>query len=519
MTLKKVLFFTVFSILIFSCSKNEINTDQDNDGIEDVIDNCPLIANPNQEDTDEDGIGDVCDDFNDKDNDGVEDALDNCPDTPNPNQEDSDNDGMGDVCSGFLDSDNDGIEDTLDNCPDTPNPNQEDFDQDGIGDLCDANPTNIVFCENGFADGYPCNGYDLLARIDLATLDPFTTNSNALSGNDSWGWTDPTTNKEYALVGLNSGVSFVDISQPTKPLVVGFLPTATVNSDWRDVKVYNNYAFIVSEASNHGMQVFDLSKLRNVTNTPQTFTADATYTGFGSAHNIVINQTEGYAYPVGTTRSGTYKGGPLFINIQNPLSPIDEGGFLNYAHDAQVVTYNGPDTEHLGKEILIGSNETEVVIVDISDKGRPIKLSSISYQNVHYTHQGWFTEDFKYFLLGDELDELRAGNKTRTIVFDFTDLDNPKHHVDYITNNAAIDHNGYVKGNLFYQASYTAGVRIVDLSSIDNKNLTEVGYFDTFPASDATSFNGVWNVYPYFESGVIVVSDIERGLFLIKKSE
>jgi len=376
----------------------------------------------------------------------------------------------------------------------------------------------LAKCENGFADIYPCSGFDLLAHISLENLDPTATVSSNLSGNDSWGWTDQTTNKEYALVGLNSGVSFVDISNPIAPVVIGFLPTATVNSDWRDVKVYQNYAFVVSEAANHGMQVFDLTRLRNVTNFPEIFTADTTYDGFGSAHNIVINETQGYAYPVGTSRNGTFKGGPLFINIQNPLNPIDEGGFINYAHDAQVVTYNGPDSEHLGKEILIGSNETEVVIVDISDKANPIKLSSIEYQDVRYTHQGWFTEDFKYFLLGDELDELRAGYNTRTIVFDFTDLDNPKHHVDYITNSTAIDHNGYVKDNLFYQASYTAGLRVINLTGIANKNLVEVGFFDTFPTNNATSFDGAWNVYPYFESEVIVISDIQRGLFLVKKS-
>ena len=320
-------------------------------------------------------------------------------------------------------------------------------------------------------------------------------------------------------MGLNSGVTFVDISDPIKPVILGFLPTATTNSDWRDVKVYNNHAFVVSEADNHGMQVFDLTKLRDVANPPQVFSADKTYTNFGSAHNIVINESEGYAYPVGTSRNGTYKGGPLFINVQDALNPSMEGGFTNYSHDAQVVTYNGPDTEHVGKEILIGSNETEVVIVDISDKRNPIKLSSISYSNVEYTHQGWFTEDMSYFLLGDELDEIRNGGRTRTVIFDFIDLDNPKLHFEYQGPTPAIDHNGYVKDNTFYLANYTAGVRMIDITNIANKNINEIGYFDTLSGTDAAAFSGVWNVYPYFESGVIVVSDIEQGLFLIKKSE
>ena len=102
-------------------------------------------------------------------------------------------------------------------------------------------------CENGMADIYPCNGYDLMSYMSLQDLTPGTS-AGSLSGNDSWGWTDPTTNKEYALVGLNSHAAFVDISNPVAPLLIGVLPTATVNSSWRDIKVYQDHAFIVSEA-------------------------------------------------------------------------------------------------------------------------------------------------------------------------------------------------------------------------------------------------------------------------------
>lgn len=374
-------------------------------------------------------------------------------------------------------------------------------------------------CINGLADGFPCSGYDLMARLSLSELDVSNTPTLNLSGNDSWGWTDPNNNTEYVLMGLNTGLSIVDISEPTKPKVVAFIPTETDNSDWRDVKVYNNHAFIVSEANNHGMQIFDLKQLRNITNPPQIFSPNFTYTGFGSAHNVVINESNGYAYPVGTSRGGIYKGGPLFINIQNPLNPKAEGGFTNYSHDAQVVTYNGPDVEHQGKEILISSNETEVVIVDITDKRNPVKLSSMNYTNVGYVHQGWFSEDMRYFLLGDELDEMRFGGKTRTIIFDFSDLDNPALHFEYSGSTDAIDHNGYVKDNTFYLANYTAGVRMLDITNIENKNITEVGFFDSFPNNNSASFSGAWNVYPYFESGNIIISDIQNGLFIIKKSE
>ncbi|NVK08131.1 MAG: choice-of-anchor B family protein [Tenacibaculum sp.] len=372
--------------------------------------------------------------------------------------------------------------------------------------------TNKSTCSNGKAGIYPCDNYDLLLNIPLSTF-------NAISGSDCWGWTDEATNKEYAIMCVDNGTVFVDITDTENPVYLGKLPTATISEDWWDVKVYNNYAFIVSEATNHGMQVFDLTKLRNVSNPPITFTADKHFTDFGSAHNIVINEKSGYAYPVGTNKAGTYKGGPLFINIQNPLNPISEGGWGmdNYSHDAQAVTYNGPDTDYTGREILIGSNENEVVIVDITDKSNPVNISKISYSNVGYTHQGWFTEDQKYFILGDELDEQKFGNNTRTIIFDFSDLDNPKQHFTYTGPTKAIDHNGYINGGTFYLANYNAGVRFIDISSIESKNISEVGYFDTHPENNNADFNGVWSVYPFLKSGKVVVSDINRGLFILKK--
>lgn len=415
------------------------------------------------------------------------------------------------------DQDNDGVVDAQDNCPATANPNQEDADDDGIGDVCDDNtPTNKKPCKNGMADGFPCNGYDLLLNIPVNTF-------NAAEVNDSWGWTDPTSNKEYAIVGLDNGTAFVDITDTENPVYLGKLPTPTISSAWRDLKVYKDHAFIVADNNQgdtgHGMQVFDLTRLRNVTNPPNTFTADTHFTDFGKAHNIVINEDTGYAYPVGTDRAETYKGGPLFINIQTPKNPVSEGGWGtdNYSHDAQVVTYNGPDTDYAGKEILIGSNENEIVIVNITDKSNPVTISKISYANVGYTHQGWFTENQQYFILGDELDEQKFGNNTRTIVFDFSDLDNPKQHFTYNGPTKAIDHNLYVNGTTLYLANYTAGIRFIDISNIESKNITEVAYFDTHPENDNANFNGAWNVYPYFKSGKIVVSDINRGLFILKK--
>ncbi|MBT3872606.1 MAG: choice-of-anchor B family protein, partial [Flavobacteriaceae bacterium] len=161
-------------------------------------------------------------------------------------------------------------------------------------------------CENGYALNYPCDGYDLQSHISLAEM-------GASDGNDSWGWTDPNTGTEYALVGLNNGTAFIDLSDPINPVYLGKLPTHTSPSIWRDIKVYQNHAFVVSEAGGHGMQVFDLTRLRDVPNPPETFTEDAHYSGFGGSHNIVINEETGFAFSVG---DDTFGGGAHFINIQ-----------------------------------------------------------------------------------------------------------------------------------------------------------------------------------------------------------
>ncbi len=366
-------------------------------------------------------------------------------------------------------------------------------------------------CENGMAGIYPCEDYDLMSRISLSEFD-------ATSGNDSWGWTDPSTGKEYVLMGLGNGTAFIDISNPTEPIYLGKLVSQTPPALHRDIKVYQNYAFVVSESEGHGLQIFDLTKLRNVVDAPVTFLADVNYNEFEHAHNIVINESSGFAYVVG---SNSFAGGPHIINIQDPMNPTFAGGYSldGYSHDAQVVTYTGPDTDYTGKEIYIGSNENKVVIVDITDKSNPINISTIVYENVGYTHQGWFTEDQKYFLVGDEFDEIQTGKNTRTIILDFTDLDNPKTHTNYTGSLASIDHNGYVKDNLFYLASYTGGMRVLDISDIENKNISEVGSFDSYPLTNSNDFNGAWNVYPFFESGNIVLSDINNGLFIVRKKE
>ena len=371
-------------------------------------------------------------------------------------------------------------------------------------------------CAGGYAGEYPCSNYDLLSNIPVSTL---ANSSGNPEGSDVWGWTDSETGKEYAIAAMTNSTAFVDITDPINPVFLGRLNSNAGNNYWRDVKIYGNYAFIVADnVGNHGMQVFDLTRLRDITS-PETLSPDVVYNDVTSCHNIVINEATAVAYLVGCNN---YSGGPNFVDISDPLNPTSLGGYSldGCTHDAQVITYNGPDTEYTGKEILVGSNANKVIILNVTDKSNIIKITEFDYPQIGYTHQGWFTDDQRFFLLGDETDEQNFGINTRTLVFDFQDLDNPTQIDTYYGASSAIDHNGYVQGTDFFMASYRAGMRVLDISNIggtDNQ-LTEIGYFDTYPQNNGTAFNGAWSVYPYFASGNIIINDIERGLFVVRKS-
>jgi len=360
------------------------------------------------------------------------------------------------------------------------------------------------------AGPYPCENINLLSFVENEDL-------GGGSMNDIWGWVDPLDSAEYVLLGRTSGTSFLDITDPVNPIYLGDLPTATLNSTWRDIKVYNNYAFIVSEAGQHGMQIFDLTNLRDIASPPLLFEEDAHYSGWGNAHNIVINESTGRAYGVGTN---TFNGGLHIVDISDPLNPTLIGDFSEdgYTHDAQVVNYSGPDTNFLGKEIAFACNENTVTIVDVTDASNTGLISSTGYPGSSYTHQGWLTEDHRYFLSNDELDEQGSGINTTTFIWDLLDLSSPVIIGTFVSSTSAIDHNLYTHNGYVYQSNYRAGLRILDTENIDEAILEEVAYFDVYPSSNSAQFDGTWSNYPYFPSGVIAVSHIGEGLFLLSLS-
>ncbi len=394
-------------------------------------------------------------------------------------------------------------------------------------------------CEAGKAGNYDCLGLDLQARISAPNLG--AEEHQGIWVNDIWGWVDPLTEKEYALVGMSNGTSFVDVSDPVNPVVLGVLVEHNsqdnssneplhdgAKSIWRDIKVYQNYAYIVSEDPGHGLQVFDLTDLRDVENPSKDnrFSEAGHYAGIGKAHNLAINEETGFAYAVGFNAndgSTCSIGGLHMIDLSNPVVPEYAGCYdvEGYIHDTQCVIYQGPDEDHVGKEICFNSNGNQggpntITIVDVTSKGSPALIYEADYGESAYTHQGWLTEDHKYFLSNDELDELSFDRNSRTLIWDVQDLDSPQLLGYYEHGTKAIDHNLYTVENYIYESNYTNGLRVLDTTGISEGKLREVAYFDSFVSSDATIFDGTWSNYPYFPSGNIIFSDITNGLFVVR---
>jgi choice-of-anchor B domain-containing protein len=377
-----------------------------------------------------------------------------------------------------------------------------------------------VECTEGRADAFDCESVNIVSFMPI----------NEIGGvrgtrvNDIWGWADPESGTEYAIVGRTNGTSFVDLSDPSHPVYVGDLPKTpgSRSAIWRDMKVYRDHVYIVADgAGAHGVQVFDLRELRDFQGEPITFEETFHYDGIHSSHNIVINEESGFAYAVGNSAGGeTCGGGFHMLNLEDPSRPTFDGCFADtttgrrltgYSHDAQCVTYRGPDTEHAGREICLGSNETALSIADLTDKDAPRALASATYPNVAYAHQGWLTEDHRYFYMNDEGDEpsgLVEG--TRTLVWDVQDLDDPILVHEYIAETTATDHNLYIIGDRMYQSNYSAGFRVIDISQPERP--VEIGYFDTSPYQGGAS----WSNYPFFESGIIAVTGTGDGLFILK---
>lgn len=363
----------------------------------------------------------------------------------------------------------------------------------------------VVCCElecRDPVDEFDALGVSLLSQVPLVD---FSTNPSSAS--DVWGYVSDS-GREYALMGLACAVAVVEVTDPENPVIIDELSGPC--SVWRDIRTFGHYAYVVIEQTGNGMQILNLS---NVDAGVVSFVGTVNPGGLQRSHNIATNEESGFAYVV----LGSLSPGIAALDMTNPTNPIFVGSWnSSEVHDVQVVSYtSGP---FAAREIAFASSPgVGLTIVDVTDKANMFTVSTVNYPNEAYAHQGWLSKDRKYFFLGDEADEIHLGFPTTTYVIDVQDIENPFMLTSYVTDFCAVDHNMITRGNHLYQANYSTGLRVLNVS--DPANITEVGYFDTHPEDNVTDYVGAWGVYPLLPSGNILISDIQRGLFVLDVTE
>jgi len=361
-------------------------------------------------------------------------------------------------------------------------------------------PAGVSMGVGGNLQAFTSTGFQLLSQFPLSSF------GAAISGNDCWGYTSPT-GREIALFGHSEGTGFVDITNPRNPTILANI--AGPSSLWRDIKVFGTHAYAVSEGGG-GVQVFDLS---NVDSGQVTLVNAFGASSVPKSHNVVIDEVSGYLYRCGGAQDLGLRIYNLNASATNP--PLVGQWTDLYVHDAQVVTYPG------GRQLAFccagtgnGSGATRLSILDVTNKSNIITLKEVFWPTAAYSHQCWISEDRQYCYINDELDEPNVPSTTYVVSIAGILNGTPQASLvgSFTNGDAAITHNLYVKGDQIFCANYRSGVRVFDRA--DPVNCTEVAYFDTFPPDDDAEFNGLWSVYPYFPSGVVIGSDLERGLFV-----
>ncbi|MBW6483434.1 MAG: choice-of-anchor B family protein [Vicingaceae bacterium] len=327
---------------------------------------------------------------------------------------------------------------------------------------------------------------------NINLLSNLTYPSSRGDANDIWGI--KVGNNEYALVGLQTGVSIVDVTNPTNPVEVFYASGAV--STWRDLKTWNNHVYITNETSG-GLMIIDLNAL------PGTLTAAnvTNYTGstypFQSAHNLYIDEN-GVCYVFGANNG---VGGAIMLDLSvNPKAPIELGRYNSfYLHDGVV-----------RGDTLWGAavNNGFFIVVDISNKTAPVNMASQTTSS-SFTHNIWFSDDGQTVFTTDEVGNAFIDAYDVSNLTNITFLDK----IQSSPGQNVIPHNAHFMNDYVITSYYRDGVVIHDVS--DPSNMIEVGHYDTSPAFSGDGFNGAWGTYPWLPSGNLLVSDIENGLFVL----
>jgi len=318
-----------------------------------------------------------------------------------------------------------------------------------------------------------------------------------VDANDIWGWADPDDGTEYALVGLRDGVSIVSLADPANPQEVSKIPGQP--STWRDLKTWGNFAYVTTDqpGTSDGLLVIDLSTLPDSV----TYENITEFPGLGSlltCHNLYIDEN-GICYVAGCEQNN---GGVLFFDVAtDPGNPIYLGaGAPIYAHDVYT-----RDNRMYASEIYDGN----ISIYDVSDP-TDVQLLGNRPTDFTFTHNAWLSDDGNTVFTTDERANAPVGAYDVSDPTDILELDQFRPSATVGT--GVIPHNVHVLDDYLVISHYTDGLVIADASRPDN--LIEVGLFDTWTGPDG-GFNGAWGAYPFLPSGLVLISDIQSGLFVL----
>ena len=362
-----------------------------------------------------------------------------------------------------------------------------------------GNYFNIHFCSNFYSMRnikiiyFLCFPLLLFGQLNVDSLSHI--NYQSLHGanlNDVWGYVDELGN-EYAIVGTSKGTSIVNVTNPSNPFEVFWLPGS--ESIWRDPCVYGNYAFVTTEADD-GLTIIDLTPLPQSPNLNSTIYTGPIGNSWQSAHTCYVDPN-GYAYIFGVNRGN---GGVIMLDVNtDPMNPIEVGVFDNwYIHDGYV-----------RNDTLFAAHIYDgfFSIVDVSNKALPVLLGTRTTPSF-FTHNIWPSDNGQFVFTTDEI----SGAYIAAY-----DISNPAliEEVDKTRNSAGsgvIPHNVHVRGNYLVTSYYSDGIVIHDATHPNN--LIKVGQYYTYP-TQTSSYDGCWGVYPFLPSGTILAADITQGLFIL----
>lgn len=306
--------------------------------------------------------------------------------------------------------------------------------------------------------------------------------------------------REYALYGHNKGMSIIDVTNPDAPTILHTVPA--LNSRWREIKVYKNYAYVTTEASGQGLQIVDLSGLPANYMVKTYSGGDSILTTITKVHALHIDTAKGNVYLFGGSSSfsdNVQSAGATVLSLKDPWNPKYIGRIAApYIHDG----YVNNDTLFAAQ-----INDGTFSIIDFREKNNPKTLSTTKTPTA-FTHNTWISKDGKFIFTTDE----NGGSYLGAY-----DVSNPQTPiiVDKIRTAAkenAIIHNTHVLGNYAVTSWYGEGVIVTDVTR--PQNMVNVGQYDTFNGSGTGSV-GSWGVYPYLPSGNLIISNITGEFYIV----